>query len=226
MYLIVGSTELEISKLKENRELARTEDFGFLITGVGVVESAISLTRFLSEAKTRTNARWPDGVILFGVCGAYLDAGANVLDICLAEQEHFGDFGIAISEKTQYFTEETLKNQSNFDLKNEIFAKINETLVLLQIPHKNGHFVTVNSCTGTGARGDFLRDKFNAICENMEGAALARVCELFGLSMVELRCASNIVEDRDKSKWKIKEAVAKGSDALAKVLVELQSRGN
>jgi futalosine hydrolase len=212
MYLIASSTELEISQLKENKELAK--NFNFLITGVGVVESAISLARFLSEKKA-------DCVILFGVCGAYVDSGVDVLDICLAEGEHFGDFGVAMGDKIEYFSEEILKNKCNFDLENSFFEKIEKHLAALKIPYKSGHFVTVNSCSGTLSRGIFLRDKFGAICENMEGASIARVCEIYRIPMVELRCVSNLVEDRDESKWKIKEALSKGSDVLAKLLIEV-----
>lgn len=225
MYLIASSTELEISQLRENRQLR--DNFSFLVTGVGVVESAISLARFLSEAEKRTDCiQLLDGLILFGVCGAYGGTGTNILDICLAEEEHFGDFGIAMNSEIQYFTDDVLKNPCHFDLKNSLFDQMEKNLAALHIPHKSGHFVTVNSSTGTRARGDFLRDKFNAICENMEGAALARVCEIYGLPMAELRCVSNIVEDRDRSKWKIKEAVTKGSCVLAKLLVELGDRGD
>lgn len=212
MYLITSSTELEISQLKENKELAK--NFNFLITGAGVLESAISLTKFLSENKI-------DCVILFGVCGAYVDSGVDVLDICLAEEEHFGDFGVAMGDKIEYFTEEILKNKCNFDLKNSFFDKIEKHLAALETPYKKGHFVTVNSCSGTLSRGNFLRNKFGAICENMEGAAVARICEIYRVPMVELRCVSNLVEDRDKSKWKIKEALTKGSDVLAQLLIEV-----
>jgi futalosine hydrolase len=217
MYLIASPTELEISQLKENEKLAK--NFNFLITGVGVVESVISLARFLSEESL--SKKRVDCVILFGVCGAYADTEVDILDICLAEEEHFGDFGVATESEIQYFTEDILKNKLDFNLKSSLFDKIKINLTALEIPYKSGHFVTVNSCSGTLTRGNFLRDRFGAICENMEGAAVARVCETYRVPIVELRCVSNMVEDRDESKWKIKEAVAKGNEALAKLLVEV-----
>jgi len=168
MYLIASPTELEISKLKEDKNLRGS--FNFLTTGFGMLESSISLTRFFSEHKV-------EGVMLFGVCGAYVDSGIEVLDICLAKREFIGDFGVVMGNETEYFTNDDLKNKCEFDLQNKLLNKVKNELTAHKISYKSGNFVTVNSCSGTLKRGNFLRDKFNAICENMEGAAIAKVCE-------------------------------------------------
>ncbi|MDQ7839203.1 MAG: futalosine hydrolase [Thermodesulfobacteriota bacterium] len=212
VYLVAGSTELEINLLK--REASAPGKLDFLVTGVGPVESAISLTRFLERGKA-------DGVILFGVGGAYTEKGVDVLDICLAEGERFGDSGIAAHDEIHYFTDEMSTGKHDFDLRNSLSDQVESKLMALGTPFKEGPFVTVHACSGTLKRGNVLRDKFNAICENMEGAAMARVCELYGVPMVELRCISNMVEDRDTSKWKIKEAAAKGAGLLGRLLPEL-----
>lgn len=213
VYLVAGSTELEINPLRREVSAAPV-NFDFLVTGVGPVESAISLTRFLEREKA-------DGVILFGVGGAYTERGIGILDVCLAEGERFGDFGIAAHDEIHYFTDEMLTGKHDFDLRNSLSDQVESKLMAMGAPFKKGSFVTVRACSGTLKRGNVLRDKFNAICENMEGAAMARVCELYGVPMVELRCISNMVEDRDTSKWKIKEAVAKGAGLLGRLLPEL-----
>ncbi|MDO8885905.1 futalosine hydrolase [Candidatus Oleimmundimicrobium sp.] len=212
MYLIVSSTEIEIDQLRKSKELER--DFNFFTTNVGMVESAISLARLFAEKEV-------GGLILFGVGGAYSNTGVDILDICLAEKEYFGDLGVAMGNKVEYFTDDALKNKRTFNLKNNLLDKVENKLNVLKIPHKIGNFVTVNSCSGTLQRGNFLRDKFSAICENMEGAAVARVCELYRVPMIELRCVSNMVEDRDKSKWKLNEAIDKGTRVLKKLLPEV-----
>ena len=212
VYLVAGSTELEINPLR--RGVSAPGRFDFLVTGVGPVEGAISLVRFLEREKA-------DGVILFGVGGAYTERGIGLLDVCLAEEERFGDSGIAMDDEIHYFTDEMLTGRQDFDLRNSLSDQVESKLIALGIPFKKGPFVTVHACSGTLKRGNALRDKFNAICENMEGAAMARVCELYGVPMVELRCISNMVEDRDTSGWKIKEAAAKGAGLLGRLLPEL-----
>jgi futalosine hydrolase len=56
-----------------------------------------------------------------------------------------------------------------------------------------------------------FENKFDAICENMEGAALARVSQEFGIPFLELRAISNMVENRDQSAWQIREAAEKAA---------------
>ena len=89
------------------------------------------------------------------------------------------------------------------------------------------NFVTVNCCTGTKKRGEFLRRKYGAGCENMEGAAVAMVCQNFNIPCVELRCISNMVDDRDTTKWRLSEAVDKICRVVDTLLqVHLQDRSS
>ncbi|HDP69554.1 MAG TPA: futalosine hydrolase [Actinobacteria bacterium] len=209
MHLIASPTELEICKLKEDKKLSET--FCFLTTGFGMLESTLSLAEFLEKQKI-------EGVILFGVGGAYTDTGIDILDVCIAEKEFLGDFGVAFGDEIKYFENNLLNKKRDFDLKNDFFNDIKNKFIAHRIPYKSGNFVTVNSCTGTLKRGIFLQNKFNAICENMEGAAIAKVCEFYCVPLVEIRCVSNIVENRDESKWKTEEAINKGSEILTKIL--------
>ena len=50
-----------------------------------------------------------------------------------------------------------------------------------------GPFVTVQECTGTDDLGRERGERFNALCENMEGAAAAHLCALHGVDFVEIR---------------------------------------
>ena len=52
-----------------------------------------------------------------------------------------------------------------------------------------------------------LFEKFNPGIESMEGAALHYVCLLQKVSFLQLRSISNMVGERDKSKWAMKEAI-------------------
>jgi len=71
-----------------------------------------------------------------------------------------------------------------------------------------GRFLTVAACSGTAARGRELCRRFDAICENMEGAAVALVAARYAIDCLEVRGVSNLVEDRDLSRWDIPRAVA------------------
>lgn len=216
MYVIASATEMELKPVRAIGGLFGGLDF--LVTGIGPVESAIRLTAYLEKTEV-------DGVIVFGVGGAYSDCGTAILDICLAEMEYLGDFGVAFGDHIEYFTDELLGNQSYcFDLRNGLFQRASHLLQEMGLPFKQGHFVTVQACSGTEPRGMFLRDRFHAICENMEGASLARVCAIYGTDLLEIRCISNMVEDRDLRKWRIQEAVERGAEELKKLIPALLSR--
>jgi futalosine hydrolase len=64
--------------------------------------------------------------------------------------------------------------------------------------------VTVSSSTGTRKRAKELEKRFNAICENMEGAAVAHLCTLYKIPLFEIRGISNIVGVRDRRTWDLK----------------------
>jgi len=59
--------------------------------------------------------------------------------------------------------------------------------------------------------------------ENMEGGAVARVCEAYNLPLLEMRAISNYVEDRDLGRWKLHEACDEAGRAAAILLKGLKN---
>ena len=75
------------------------------------------------------------------------------------------------------------------------------------------------SCaSGTAARAQQLGHELHGLCENMEGAAAARVCDAFRLPLLELRCISNIAGEADKKNWRLREACSRAGQAAALLL--------
>ena len=81
-----------------------------------------------------------------------------------------------------------------------------------------GPFVTVSQCSGVQAVGDALYTRFNALCESMEGAAAAHICTLYDVPFLEVRGISNLVEDRDPTRWDIPGAADAAQSALIKII--------
>lgn len=212
MFLLVCATEMEMEPLHLLLQQYR-EEVSFLVSGAGGVETAMSLARFLGKNDTLF-----DGIINFGVGGAFADAGLKPFDICLAEKEVFGDFGICFGDEIRSFDNKAMLGNIEFDLKGSLFDKAEEILKANGIEFTYGNFVTVNCVSGTAKRGKYLQDKHQGLCENMEGAAVARVCREFGLQCLEIRCISNLVEDRDVSQWKLGEASQKCADVVAELI--------
>lgn len=188
------------------------------LTGVGPVEATLQVTHFLA-----TTSHAISGVINFGVAGAYLGTGqgANMLDICLADQEILGDLGICINEQVEPLRGESFTIFDTFDLHSPLLQQAETVLRNGGITAHRGTFVTVNSVSGSRRRGDILAHQHRGLCENMEGAALARVCRHFQLPLVELRCISNLVEDRDTATWRLRDASRRCGQVVAHLVQEL-----
>ena len=157
----------------------------------------------------------PDIIIHLGVGGAYPSSGLKMGDIAIADEEIYGDEGILLADGfhtvekigipflikagKQYFNEFPLD-------KKLVKMALRISRVMYQasrVAVKSGPFLTLSTCTGTLKRARELEKTFHAICENMEGAAVAHVCAFYGTPMVEIRGISNIVGERDKRKWDI-----------------------
>jgi futalosine hydrolase len=200
MLLVAAATEKEIKPLEQF--LSDAEHLEALVTGIGPVTTAANLSSYLALHGSNIN-----GVINIGVGGAYLDSGINLLDICLAQQEIFGDFGICMQDDILDFDSGLSQLITPLLFNNELVSNCKNILNVNEIEFRAANFVTVNCCSGTKKRGDYLRKKFAAGCENMEGAAVAMVCNTFKVPCVELRCISNMVEDRNTANWMLEDAI-------------------
>jgi futalosine hydrolase len=192
------------------------EEIRYLLTGVGPVEAAVRLTRFLAVQPDAITA-----VVNFGVGGGYIPAagenGPQLLDLYLAETEAFGDLGICFPDRIEPLLED-LTGKVGFRMDQELLTAACRICAEHKIVVQKGNFVTVACVSATRARGEMLRSRFQAHCENMEGAAVARVCAEYSLPVLEVRCISNLVEDRDLKGWRLQEACEKAAWAAAEII--------
>ena len=66
--------------------------------------------------------------------------------------------------------------------------------------------------------GGLVADELN---KNMEGAAAAHICRLYGVPFIEVRAISNQVEDRRREAWDIPLACRRAQAAAALLLQEM-----
>ncbi len=212
MLLITTATEIEMQPVLQT--LADYRGWLPLVTGVGLLETAVALGNFLADGPGAAVLK----VINFGVAGAYPESGLDILDIALAEVEIVADLGVCLGDDILPLSGIEVNNYMEMD---KVFLqRAGEALRRAAITFRQGPFATVNSVSGTAGRGAALRRRWPVICENMEGAAAARVCKDFALPCLELRAVSNMVEDRDTSHWRLAEAARRGAEALRAILAQ------
>ena len=214
MFLVVIATDQEMGPIAER--LAGIVGWLPLVTGVGCLETAVTLTRFLASSRTPIQ-----GIINVGVAGAFVGAEPGLLDICLAEQETQADVGIWTDEGIIDF--DTIQIPIQFSMQGALLDKARTIFSAHGTEVWTGPFVSVSAVSGTMRRGEALRQRFHAICENMEGATVARVAREFDLPCLELRTISNIVLDRDLSTWQLAAAIRRSAEALAILLPGLKA---
>ena len=209
--LVTAATAFEMQTIDETGGLA--VPVLRLITGIGPTETAFALTAFLCRHAGQIKA-----VLNFGIAGAFPASPAHMLDICLAERELLGDFGVLLSERIERFAERGLSVRDSFVLDAGLCSAAAQHLTKAGIRCHQGTFVTVSCTSGTAARAHQLGHDLQGLCENMEGAAAARVCDAFRLPLLELRCISNIAGEADKKNWRLREACSKAGEVAALLL--------
>jgi futalosine hydrolase len=138
----------------------------------------------------------PSSVFVLGVAGAYPSSGLSIGDIVIGEREFYGDEGLLTDTgiRTMDALGLPLAEAESGNYYNEFPLFVPDEL---KDHKKRGTFVTVSACSGTAKRGCELEKRFNALCENMEGAAVAHVGVLNGVGVAEIRGISNVIEDRE-----------------------------
>ena len=177
------------------------------ITGIGKVNTASALTELLGRYS-------PDLLINTGCAGAYDGSSLAVGDLAIATAEIYGDEGVLTPsgwEPLDCIGIPLLKAQgknyfNELPISPDLVDRAARFAAAQAISLRSGKFITVSTCSGTSARGAELASRFGAICENMEGAASAHVALMNGVGFLEIRGISNIVEDRDLSRWDIDRA--------------------
>lgn len=199
--LICTATPFESSILRER--LRDAAGIRIIHTGVGPVNAAHAVTLAIAKSKPAT-------IIVCGVGGAYAASGLRVGDVACATVEIYGDLG---ADSPGGFLD---MKALGFPLVTAPTQLFNEIPLQLFPAERRAAFVTVSMCTGTTARADAIHARTGGAVENMEGAAVAHVAQLHRLPVGEIRGISNMVTDRDTSKWQLNEAAAAAQEALLK----------
>lgn len=176
-----------------------------LCTGVGAVNAAYALTRFLATEQARS-------VIVCGIAGAYpkafFEGGLGLESVACAESECYGDLG---AQSSGGFLD---MQALGFPLIAGPQPIYNVLPMQIFPATQRVRFVTVNTCTGIDEDARRIEERTGGAVESMEGAAIAHVATLFGIPAGEIRGISNRAGNRDRSTWRVREAAEAAQRAL------------
>ena len=180
--------------------------------GVGMLATAVSLTKLIAEEK-------PELVIQAGIAGCF-DTTIPLGKVLAVHDEILGDMGVQEEGKWKDIFDLKLEKSSYHPferrkLPNPWLSQYN----LLKLSEVTA--VTINEITTGDERIQQIVKKYNPVTESMEGAALHYVCREAGIPFLQIRAVSNYIGERNKSNWKIKEAIDNLNQVLIKYIDKL-----
>lgn len=206
--LLVSATRAEIapaiSYLNSNAKTISFSQYEYkgmtlfpLVSGIGSTMMAFALARF----KGLQNF---DLIIHAGISGSY-HPHINIGSMVEVVSEQWGDLGAekADGDFLNIF-EMDLMDPNRFPYHKSVLLNSKHVTQTGFLPVKG---LTVNRTSGSKNTISRLKEKFECDVESMEGAGMFYAAKILDIPFVSLRCISNFVEPRDKSKWKIPEAI-------------------
>lgn len=202
--LIVSSTLFEIKPLLDFLGIAvpstglnnanmdfEEKEIQVLITGVGMVNTAVMLGRHLNSSY--------DLVLNVGICGAF-DKSLEPGQLVHITEDTLSELGAEDGE--DFLTYDKLNLPGDF-----IFSQNYNLSHPLINSLRKVKGITVNTVHGNEENIEKVRKLYNADIESMEGAAFFAACQKVTPNYIQIRAISNYVEKRDKSKWQMPLAI-------------------
>ena len=204
--LVVAATEKEIAPF-----LAQNPTQEYLITGIGVPACLYSLLKKIQYKKY-------DVIIQAGIAGCFSEE-IGLGETVLVKKDVFADQGVF--EKEQYFSlpDAGLSGKDDWPYNNGWLVNENKALELFDLKKVNA--LTIHTISDESKMTNHYLLKYPSAIESMEGAAFHYVCLQEKIPFIQMRSISNRVGERDKTKWKIKEAIDNLNAALEHLVRDL-----
>ena len=209
--LIVSATEFEVKPLLTFLGIAlptiginnanidfEKKDIKVLITGVGIVNTALMLGKNLSNNY--------DLIINTGVCGAF-DKHLELGQLVHITEDVLSEMGAEDGE--EFLTYDAL----NLPGKHIFLEKCKASYFMVELL-KKVKGITVSTIHGNEKSVEKVKKLYHADVESMEGAAFFASCIEIEGNCIQIRAISNYIERRDKSKWQMPLAITNLNDFL------------
>ncbi len=182
---------------------------GFHESGIGMLASSISLMKMFTQET-------PTLIIQVGIAGSF-DKKIPLGKVFVVNNDFAGDMGVNENKvwKDLFDMKLDKPNDAPYEKKSLPNPWLNQ-FNLLKLPTKKG--VTVNTISTDKKQIQLLGGRYKAVLESMEGASLHYMGRDLTIPFIQIRAVSNYVGERDKSKWKIQEAIYNLNETLLEYL--------
>ena len=182
-----------------------------LITGLGIPSTMYHLQKRIQQVDY-------DCIIQAGIAGGFTN-DIELGKVVLVQQDCFADLGIEEKEIYNPIFNTGFAGKNEFPFTNGWLINTHEALLTTSLPKVKA--LTVNKVSDNELQKQQFISTFNAVAESMEGAALHYVCLQEKIPFLQIRSISNHVGERDKTKWKMKEAIENLNAELSRLINQL-----
>jgi futalosine hydrolase len=180
------------------------------MTGVGMVATAAWTSRALATERY-------DLALNIGVCGSFTPR-FKPADVVHVVSDRLSELGA--EDDTTFLTVHELRLLGEDDFPLRGGAMVNTSPpgnpALSRLPTANG--ITVNTVHGSVKSIEEAVARFHPDVETMEGAAFMYACLIQQVPFAQVRAVSNVVEKRNRSAWRITDAIASLTRAAADII--------
>jgi futalosine hydrolase len=194
-----------------------------VITGPGIINTVQALTACVESER-------PSLVVQAGCGGGFKQFGMGNGDLAVATSEVDVHLGIENGEHHAPLLElpfPVLESggrayKANYPLNADVaeaaFLRMKTVFTPKGVRVFKGPFLTGSTVTGSDERAAFLFKTYSPCMESMEGAGAAFLSRYYRLPLLEIRCVSNNVGNRDLSKWDLLLACQRAGQAAADII--------
>lgn len=209
--LIMTSVEAERGVIL--RGIGNDSRFDVMLAGVGPISAGIQTTKALAASKY-------DLVINMGIAGGFVDK-AEIGSLVIANEIVSADLGAESPEGFITLDELGFGASTRVKTDGDLVEVLLESSKGAGLSVRAGNILTLSSVTGTAETSLKLQLREpGALAEAMEGYGVAIAAKEFGVPVLEIRSISNPIGPRDRSAWRIKDALVT-LESASKVIVEV-----
>ncbi len=201
--LVIAATKSEIAPF-----IADAKGIDILITGVGVPATMYHLQKKLQQIKI-------DIVIQAGIAGSFTH-NIRLGDVVLAKQDTFADIGMEEKNNFTPVFQSEFSDKDAFPFNDGWLINSNNIFSHSLLPAVKA--ITVNKISDSFLQKQHSIFHFSPEIESMEGAALHYVCLQENVPFIQIRGISNSIGERDKNKWRLKDAITNLNMELGKLV--------
>jgi futalosine hydrolase len=211
--LVIAATDRELTGLKEITFTRPSLMVHTAVTGVGLLPSSYAIMQLIARLK-------PDLIIQVGIAGSFnptLVLGTAVT----VRQEMVADMGVYESDVYHDIFDLGLAEKNMPPFEQGAIVNHHDYLInAASLPAVSA--VSVNEISTSAEKINVFAEKYKADIESMEGAALHYVCAMQQIPFIQIRGISNLVGERDKTKWKIPESMLAATNACINLINKIQ----